>query len=73
MFDLYAPIKSAFGVDYTPRLKIEDLLKEAAQTLEQAGLLVMSPGRDGGNLQYRKSRAGQDALDAHDVRAKLGT
>lgn len=72
LFDLYAPMKSAFGVDFTPRLKIEDLLKDAAAALEHAGLLVMSPGGEGGNLQYAKSRAGQDALDAGDVRGKLG-
>ena len=72
LYDMYAPIKTAFGVDYTPRFKIEDLLKEAAASLEHAGLLtVREGGEDGGNLQYRKTSEGQEALDAGDVAKRV--
>jgi hypothetical protein len=72
LYDMYAPIKTAFGVDYTPRFKIEDLLKNAAAALEQAGLLtVREGGEDGGNLQYVKTREGQLSLDADDVASRI--
>ena len=71
LYDMYAPMNAGFGVDYTPRFKIEDLIKVAAATLERAGLLTMNPGGEDGNLQYRKTPEGQKALDAGDVQARI--
>jgi hypothetical protein len=73
LFDRYAPMNVAFGVDLAPRLRIEDRIKEAAQALTNAGLLVtQATGSDGASLMYRKSQAGQEALDAGNVRAIVG-
>ncbi len=52
-------------------LKIEDYLRESLQLLQTNGLLV-STGGDTSAAQYRKTRAGQDALDAGDVAQRVG-
>ena len=72
LFDMYAPLSVGFGVDLTPRLRIEDRIREAVQALTNAGLLVATAsGGDAATTLYRKSAAGQQALDDGSLTTRL--
>lgn len=74
LLDGYMPVGVVLGLDHAPRSATKGLLNEALQALENRGLLV-SETHGGGDYAirvfYRKTRAGEQALGARDVAARL--
>jgi hypothetical protein len=68
----FNPTEDIFGVDLMPLNEIQQLLEEALQLLQHAGLVVMSfSGGDTSSLYFRPTRAGLLAIDRGEVADRL--